>query len=734
MRGFLARYIVAAILMAGFPVSGLSQTLSMQEYATQAELLRGTLDRDSFDYDSLTLDLSVDDISSIATAIDGRMVTQVYAGALRGARGALAAGAGNALDQALVLAGALNEAGYEARIARATLSEDAARALLRTVAPSPARPAARDVPAAIAVISDMETMVGDSTVLAPLRRLVEQGIPPARSPDAVAEIVAGARDSLPDGTALSEQMLREAQDYYWVQARRFALDDWQDLHIAFTPDSAIMPDGFVSSPLPDGLLHRLRVELMLEVREGERFSTVSLMRTQEFPVANLGRRPLVLSVIPDIALRGGSLADIADANYYFPLLGDGLAPDARAFTMFGETLSAQDVLASNGMADLFASVAGSTSAVTNILGGLGAPEGAEQTAVKEATGLIVRVTYLPPDDRKPRVFERYLVDRIGPENRAEGTWITQDSARPLAGIWSLNALTGAIGAAELLDLQIARVGEMATTENPSLVNPAESATLAMFFDAAAQAGAGAQGMGYLAEPFIMLSETGLKPDGTRVYATDIMQSGLRGFSMDSDGWVADPAVAFSAGVAQTLLESALMDGTALLGSTRARAGSWEVLSSAPGLLTITDIATLGALDIPEFAKAAARRDLERGMVLALATGGNPAWWRIDPVSGAAIGVDAFGYGGEAAEYVMLADAIITSAIGINGAIQCGADTCCQAANAGWTILGFALLGGVGEVVTRLNWMDDLLAASLGLSTGLGLGATGANPFSGLCGK
>ncbi len=734
MRNSLAGYIVAAVLTAGFPVSGISQTLSMEEYATQAELLRGTLDRDSFDYDSLTLDLSIDDIPVIAGAIDDRMVTQVYTGALRGARGALAAGAGNALDQALALAGALGEAGYETRIARATLSEDAARSLLREVAPTPVRPAARDVPAAIAVISRMETLVGDDTVLAPLRTLVEQGIPAARPPESVAGIAAGVQDALPDGAALSEQMLREAQDYYWVQARRFALDDWQDLHIAFTPDSAITPDGFVSSPLPAEMLHRLRVELILEVREGGRFNTVALMRSQEFPVANLGRRPLVLSVIPDIALQGGSLENISDAKFYFPLLGDGLAPDARAFTMFGENLSAEDVLASNGAADLFASVAGSTSAVTNILGGLGAPAGTEQTAVKEATGLIVRVTYMPPDDGKRKVFERYLVDRIGPENRAEGNWITQADARPLAGIWSLNALTGAIGAAELLDLQIARVGEMAATDNPSLVNPAESATLAMFFDAAAQAGAGADRMIYLAEPFIMLSETDLKADGTRVYATDIMQSGLRGFSAGDGGWQPDPAATFAAGVAQTLLESALMDGTALLGSTRARAGSWEVLSGAPELLTITDVAALEALDIPAFAKAAARRDLERGAILALATGENPAWWRIDPVSGAAVGVDAFGYGGEAVEYLQILDVIVTSAFGINGAIQCGTDLCCQATNAGWTILGFALLGGAGEIATKLNWMDDVMATAMGFSAGLHVGVIGANPLSGLCGE
>lgn len=65
---------------------------------------------------------------------------QPYAGVLRGPEGTLAARAGNALDQALLLARLLVDAGYGAEVALTTLPEDAARDVLATLRPAGAPP------------------------------------------------------------------------------------------------------------------------------------------------------------------------------------------------------------------------------------------------------------------------------------------------------------------------------------------------------------------------------------------------------------------------------------------------------------------------------------------------------------------------------------------------------------------------------------------------------------------
>lgn len=731
--GMLGMVFTVGLACPGYAENTTLENTTLKEYASAAQTLRGTLDTLSFDYDSLTLDLSVMDIPAIAAALDARMETQVYSGVLRAGKGALATGAGNALDQALALAGALREAGYDVRIAHAALGESDAKSLLANSRAIATSPAALDTSAAVSALQNMQTLINDTDALQPVQTLLETGLPAAAKSQEALDIAAAAQVTLPDPAILDAQLLAEAQDYYWVQARLFGLDDWQDLHIAFTPENAITPVDFLANPLPKDLLHQIRVELMVETREDGDFRTVGLMQQQDFPVANLGRAPVVLSVVPDIMLRGGVLADVTDSAFYFPLLGDELAPYAKAFTMFGATLDADDVLASGGAADLFSSIATTTSVASGILGSLGAAdEEAEQAPVTETTGLILQVTYYPPNDADSITYRRYLVDRIGPENRAAENGQVADDARPLVGVWTLNISSGETGAAEMLDLQIERINKVAESGNPGMVNPAESTTLTAFFDAAAVAGAGEGVLVYRGAPFIMLTETALTPDGSRVYATDIMQTGLRALSGQDTGWHADPAAAFRAGVAQTRLEAMLMDGADSRGATRARSGSWAVLSAMPDLVVITDKNSLDDLDISEAAKAAALRDLKRGNILAMAVGETPAWWRIDPVTGATIGVDTHGYGAEAVEYLQIIDVILTSAFGINGAVQCGTDLCCQATNAGWTILGFALIGGAGEAATALNMTDNLFATSLGLSAGVGVALTGQNPLSGLC--
>src|SRR5690606_19333666 len=98
-------------------------------YMSLIQELRGYIDRSQFDLEALLDTLYYDEEEIIAFVRDNIYFEQ-YPGLLRGAQVTLSSRAGNALDQSLLLAQLLKDAGLDARIARGRLSVDEAEALL----------------------------------------------------------------------------------------------------------------------------------------------------------------------------------------------------------------------------------------------------------------------------------------------------------------------------------------------------------------------------------------------------------------------------------------------------------------------------------------------------------------------------------------------------------------------------------------------------------------------------
>ena len=80
------------------------------------EEVRSYIDRSQFDLDALVEKLDYD-ADKIINFVKDEIYFEQYPGLLRGARGALMSSAGNALDQSVLLATLLGNAGFEARIA-----------------------------------------------------------------------------------------------------------------------------------------------------------------------------------------------------------------------------------------------------------------------------------------------------------------------------------------------------------------------------------------------------------------------------------------------------------------------------------------------------------------------------------------------------------------------------------------------------------------------------------------
>src|SRR5690606_30825514 len=118
-------------LMFPFAPQAAAQAASSATVSSRATLttLSGLLDRATFDVGELSLELDGQEPEEIAAWVADRIAYQAYAGLLRGPQGTLIAKAGNALDQAVLLAKLLRDAGYEARVALGSLTQDDASAL-----------------------------------------------------------------------------------------------------------------------------------------------------------------------------------------------------------------------------------------------------------------------------------------------------------------------------------------------------------------------------------------------------------------------------------------------------------------------------------------------------------------------------------------------------------------------------------------------------------------------------
>jgi hypothetical protein len=731
---------ILALLLAGTawlasPVAS-AQERDLSAFRAAAQDLENSLDQTTWSLDAFSLEMAVEDLDTIKARLDAHFATQVYAGVLRGADGAFAARSGNAYDQALAAIRVFNEAGYLTRIAATELDDTNISALLANVGTPQFVDAAASTTAMRQAMSRLGQASGDEALFGTLLEPLSNGWP-AQPPSAKArQLGSQLADSLAGkaGTQAQEALRQDAKDYVWIQVRQSGTDAWQDVHLAFQPVSTLTATRFVESPLPDALLHRLTVRFYVETREGEDFERHRLMSDQSFPVANLGRRPLTVGVLPDALMKGQVGAELDASSFYYPILDNAMAPSAYAFTAQGFVVEAATIAAGGGVAEVFATVGARGTAATDALAALGTSaetsDGSAPATVREATGVILELTYQAPGEQPRRLFTRYLVDRIGAERRAQGAITAQDDPPQFAGRWSLHAITADVSPAEIIMRQIQQLDTIGPdSRDKTLSNPAETAALAGMFQRAVEAGLTDGHHGYRYQPLLMLTGMDIQNDVRQRLSIDILQTGLR--VIDAQGQI-DWAGATRAGVAETLLESGLMDEVAGIGAEVQRQGAWETLQRSSQWQWLTSEADLDELEAPAHVLLALREDIERGQWAGLVSSEASAWWRVDPSSGAVIGVNEYGQGGESAEYLAILDAVVTSMFGLYGAVQCGDDVCCQATNVAWTVTGFGVLGGGALLAEKILFAEAFTAGLVGFSAGVSMGAAGVNPFSGFC--
>ena len=437
--------------------------------------LRRSLDRRWLDVDALALELAFEDAEAIEGWVRRHVGFEPYHGVLRGATGTLASQAGNTLDQAVLLARLLGDAGYDARIARAALApEEVAILVDAALAPKPARPFPGDRDRIAGVLDELAQTAGGA---APeiVGELIRSLAEPVLADAALLEIAEAETRELLDVLAANDVPVREdvspfadgetveaIRDYFFVEYRLGEADPWSAAHPA-------LPEGVPSfaglavqeryeGEVPSELVHTVTFEVLQEQRLGDALTTSPLFEAWTRPTANLVGVAVGYANTPlgsDAFWREPSPALFAEADSFAPVFMDASPVGAKVFDLDGNLLDPE--AAASPAAGVFENVG---NAFEGAASQLASPGGDDD--VRALTAQWLRFTFSAPDG-STTVVRRAVFDRLGEVARASGdvsglgTLDRADAVRQLTTRHTWMVSVGELAPAFVLDRWLARL-------------------------------------------------------------------------------------------------------------------------------------------------------------------------------------------------------------------------------------------------------------------------------------
>jgi hypothetical protein len=580
---------------------------------------------------------------------------EAYRGLLRGPRGTLLAGAGNAVDRSALLAAMLERAGQRVRFARGTLDERRARDLVMSM-----WAARQEIP-------------GSPPAVPPKVKAATELFRAAARRDFA--LIRERMDALgvqlrPDSIPTIESLVQDAQQHYWVQWSREGT--WVDLDPLF-PDAqpgdthAKAEQNFFT--LPPALAHQVHVRVTVEEYTG---SVAARRRILTFsrPAADLSGMDLVLMQMPE--------------NWQ----GPAATPDAAIAAAVANTGRLIPVLLAGGehfKGDPFqpAMPARGIGSIGRLLGG-----GGETLATAE----FLEVEFVDPSGGMETVT-REIFDALGPARRAAGRTLTTDEIQKLdiadlqKSIYSLYFTTGRIDPGHV-------VGVSSVPPSPGGDEPVEVRTFAnrihILFASLSDALAGRGGEPDRANVLFY-------PDSPRLTILDFSQRGdllwmrldLRRDRVRAVASGPHPEEAVIARIQRGVIDGTLERMLMLLAvpspsepPRRADAvfGTSALFdeAQAAGLefLAVPRERTRVSADVPQDALTRLDADVSRGYVAVVPRSaplieGTPryAWWRIHPATGETTAVTDEGLYGAATEQPAVTAVVTRSPLGVTEAVR-----------------------------------------------------------------
>lgn len=655
-----------------------------------------------------------------------------YLGSLRGARGVLADRAGNSLDRALTLAMLLAQAGQEVRLAHSSLDAAQAEALLNTTREIEAAPRLA-VPTREELIAQFaDPRFPDDQLAAAATQVVDRA---ARTEKLLAErtdallpvlLAASQPAAAAADAAARTNALAALAEHFWVQVRSGT--GWRD----FDPDASrigaqVPADTLDPTALPDGLRHAVTLRVILELQDTSGRREEQLLSRTVYP-ADDGVATLTLSHLgkgldaleqmagaPDLRQRVLDTIDAVSAWTPVLLAGNQTVVD-KLFTRDGDVRPGNiNAFAATGgqVGDLFADVGDALAAEAPV---------AKAPAVPTAEWLEIEVRV---PGAEPRIERRTIFDLIGPAARASGALvaITPDLVRLRAmrlvgatDILIAGAVPSEIAVGRARALTVARVADnirsfAAMPEDAALSDVPTGPRLPLTLLRFAGQRLWAAGAPALVSPNVFLMHDR--------FGWDAAAGASRQTEFDivfND--VADTPFAGQVrqGVIDTILENALVgdpqsgNAAALHAVDLSTGRPWQRLAAG-------DAVQLAALS-PD-TRARVEADLGAGYIVVAPgsptpAGDGEAWWRIDPRTGATLGMMSSGGGAELAEYGLLLEysssvvcfvgvgmAVRGIVDGSTGNVRKSVGLCLMAAGGGVVGSGVGVVAGGASVVAVL---------------------------------
>lgn len=642
------------------------------------EEMRSYIDRSEFDLEALLLKLGFE-ANAILDLVTTEIAFEQYPGLLRGAQGTLMSRAGNALDQAVLLATLLRDAGFEARIVEGRLSpQDAARLVTSMFArsgESPARPRAAE--GLLEALPELGARAGlPPNAVEALRSRFSQAFDirdderfrqALQDAERLQSELANAGVVLQD-LRVHDELVEEARDYFWVEYRLGPSQPWVVSHPAFHPSIGLpsSPEKLTtfSGSVPDRLLHRLRFRVVIEQRVGTRVREHEVIPAWERPVANLVGIPLSYVNVPNTLGTLEGFADVSaslrDAELFSPYFSH--APPGNSFDLNGNVIppealgfSASGVLRRVGAK--FEKAAGALSA-------LGTKTDSGPEDLMALTGQWLEYTVIAPGGTE-RTFRRSVFEDPPRENRQPAA-IRQAVDFELLRTWFCRyhfmVAAGEYPQSFLLDKVL---------ENLLLMRP----VIERLIDGSDMKGLSREGFRDLGVELLTLYGTfdAFSDRGVRYRREPGLLALEERFGHDRVQVLTDI-------VSNRKASLALVDGDVFVNvAANLRAGAWEsrtegqvhpmnpamsvqmpaVLDDPSGeaaLRVFASVAALNRVDLPSSLDSEMRRELADGSVVVLPTlpsGVVQGYWSIDPKTGAALAKGLGNRGVSATEYMIL---------------------------------------------------------------------------------
>jgi len=717
-----------------------SQIAGIDNMVSFARKLRAKLNRQAFEFDPLLDSLDYDS-DSIIQFVKTSVAFEQYPGVLRGPGGTLQGLAGNALDQSVLLAKLLRDAGFDARIAKADLTSDQARQVLKQMYGAIIAPPPIGEKKALLAVFEESGITGSEPLTEEQITEFESFVALTPSPQSspIYKSVLKNRDRIVQNldsaglklsqTSADNELMEEAREYFWVQFKDSAAQSWSDVHPVFAGDSpmgALDPAEVFSDSIPEQYQHRLRFEVMIEKKEGNKLVTVPITNPWERPVANLNGIPITFANMPDSLLspQVSSLTlteALEKATSFVPVMEYAMASGASFFDLNGVLI--EPTAAANQAAGVFKEVGG------GFMEGIRAIGGDSQLPV--LTAQILVFTLISPGGEE-KEFRRTTFDRIGPAARANGNLPSLEPTKaadikPIMQRYSFMVATGRTQRAFAMDFAAGQLIESQAAIQAALSPPdgqtgqndkansgsgkmsgawAGFPTLLTEFDRAEslspdhriyRSGAG-----------LIIHRDGLAAESGGMEAVDIVTHPRRAIRLSDQLVRSDAQTVMLAGLWETESEGVFLRAgeTADNIDNTENAFKWAGENQAQ----IVVVAPGQEDKLPKLSPdtlAAVRADMSRGYAVMIPdrepAAGKSGWWRVSLGTGETLGQFGDGRGQEVAEELFtqnIAYAVSGAflAYGLHGCATSGQSTgnqaCCVAVNLLFFAMG-PVLGGTG---------------------------------------